>query len=86
MIRITLKSGDIKEIEAPMRIYEIAKSISEGLARVATAAQLDGKTVDLRTVVNKDAALNILTFEQPEGRLAYRHTAVSYTHLWGRRQ
>lgn len=75
MIRITLKSGDIKEIEAPMRIYEIAKSISEGLARVATAAQLDGKTVDLRTVVNKDAALNILTFEQPEGRLAYRHTA-----------
>ena len=75
MIQITLKSGDIKEIEAPASIYEIAKSISEGLARVATAAQLDGKTVDLRTVVDKDAALNILTFDQPEGRLAYRHTA-----------
>ncbi len=74
MIKISLKSGDVKEIEVPMSVYDIAKSISEGLARVATAAEVNGQTVDLRTIIDKDATLNILTFDDEQGRLAYRHT------------
>ena len=76
MIKITLKDGSIKELEHEMSIIEIAKSISEGLARVATAGTVNGKTVDLRYIVKEDCELNILTFNDDEGRRAFRHTAA----------
>ena len=75
MIKITLKDGSIKELNSEMSVLEIAKSISEGLARVATAGVVNGKTVDLRYVVNKDCELSILTFDDEEGKKAFRHTA-----------
>ena len=58
---ITLKDGSSKEYEAPMSVIDIAADISEGLARVACAGEIDGEVVDLRTVVDKDCSLNILT-------------------------
>ena len=58
-----------------MSVYEIALDISEGLARVATAGEIDGEEVDLRTVVDKDCELNILTFNDEKGKGAFRHTA-----------
>ncbi|MEW8993911.1 threonine--tRNA ligase [Clostridium sp.] len=76
MIKITLKDGSVKELEHEMSIIEIAKSISEGLARVATAGTVNGKTVDLRYIVKEDCELNILTFNDDEGRRAFRHTAA----------
>ena len=75
MIKITLKDGSVKEIESEMSILDIAKSISEGLARMATAGEIDGEVKDLRYVVDKDCSLNILTFESSlEGKKAYWHT------------
>lgn len=76
MIKITLKDGSVKELKNEMSIIEIAKSISEGLARVATAGTVNGKTVDLRYIVKEDCELNILTFNEDEGRRAFRHTAA----------
>ncbi len=73
-MKIILKDGSVKEYESQMAIIDIAKDISEGLARVACAAELDGKVVDLRTVVDKDSHLSILTFEDEGGKAAYRHT------------
>ncbi|BCK01179.1 threonine--tRNA ligase [Anaerocolumna chitinilytica] len=73
-MKITLKDGSVKDYEGQMAIIDIAKDISEGLARVACAAELDGKVVDLRTVVDKDSHLSILTFEDEGGKAAYRHT------------
>ena len=75
MIKITLKDGSVKEFEEPMSIIDIAKSISEGLARVATAGEVNGKTEDLRYVVKEDSKLNILTFDSSlAGKKAYWHT------------
>lgn len=75
MIKVTLKDGSVKEIEEPMSILDIAKSISEGLARVATSGEVNGKQKDLRYVVKEDCKLNILTFESSlEGKKAYWHT------------
>ncbi|MBR6643315.1 MAG: threonine--tRNA ligase [Lachnospiraceae bacterium] len=74
-MKITLKDGSFKEYASAMSIIDIAKDISEGLARMACAAELDGKVVDLRTVVEADAELNILTFNDDAGKAAYRHTA-----------
>ena len=74
MIKITLKDGSVKEIEKPMSILDIAKSISEGLARVATCGEVDGEVKDLRFVVEKDCTLNILTFDSLDGKKAYWHT------------
>ncbi len=71
---ITLKDGSQKEYSAPMSILEIAQDISEGLARVAVVGEVNGKTADLRTVIDKDCTLNILTTDSPEGIAAYRHT------------
>ena len=73
-MKITLKDGSVKEYAQPMSVYEIAKDISEGLARAACVGEVDGKTVDLRTVVAQDAAVNILTFDSEAGKAAYRHT------------
>lgn len=74
MIKITLKDGSVIEQEAGLSIYEIAQKISERLAKVATSALLNGEVVDLRTVLNEDCNLQILTFDDEEGKGAYRHT------------
>ena len=71
---ITLKDGSTKEYAQPMAVIDIARDISEGLARNACAGQINGKTVDLRTVVDEDSELNILTFNDDEGKMAFRHT------------
>ena len=75
MIKITLKDGSVKEVESGMAILDIAKGISEGLARVATAGKVNGEVKDLRTVINEDCSLEILTFESElDGKKAYWHT------------
>ena len=76
MIKITLKDGSIMEQEAGLSIYEIAQKISERLAKVATSALLNGEVVDLRTVLNEDCELQILTFDDEQGKGAYRHTTA----------
>ena len=72
---ITLKDGSKKEYSSPMSIIDIAKDLSEGLARVACVGEVDGEVKDLRTVIDKDCTLNILTFDSDAGKKAYRHTA-----------
>ncbi len=72
---MTLKDGSCKEYPQAMPIIDIAKDISEGLARVACVAQLDGEVVDLRTVADGEHELNLLTFDSDAGKAAYRHTA-----------
>ena len=74
-MKITLKDGSVKEYGQAMSVFDIAMDISEGLARAACAGEVDGVVVDLRTIVDKDCALNILTFNDDEGKKAYRHTA-----------
>ena len=74
-MKITLKDGSVKEYAQSMSVIEIAKDISEGLARMACAGEINGEVVDLRTVVDKDCELNILTFNDEAGKAAYRHTA-----------
>lgn len=74
-MKITLKDGSSKEYAAPMSIIDIAADISEGLARVACAGEIDGEAADLRTVVDKDCNLNILTANDKEGIRVVRHTA-----------
>ena len=74
MIKITLKDGSVMESDAGISIYEIAKKISERLAKVATSALLNDEVVDLRTILNEDCTLSILTFDDDEGKGAYRHT------------
>lgn len=73
---ITLKDGSTKSYDQPMSVYDIARDISDGLARVACVGEVDGQVVDLRTIVDKDASLNILTFDSDEGKKAYRHTCA----------
>ncbi len=74
-MKITLKGDVIKEFENGMSAYEIAREISGGLARAACAARIDGKVCDLRTTIDKDSTLDILTFDDEDGRKAFRHTA-----------
>ena len=73
-MKITLKDGSSKEYAQSISVIDIAKDISEGLARVATAGEVDGEVVDLRTVIDKDCELNILTFNDEKGKGAFRHT------------
>lgn len=73
-MKITLKDGSVKEYAKEMPIYEIAQDISEGLARAATAGEVDGRVVDLRTVLDRDCTLNILTANDEKGLAALRHT------------
>ena len=75
MIKITLKDGSIKEVEAGLSIFEIAQSISQGLARNACCGILNGKVEDLRFIVNEDSSLEICTFDSKEGQHAFNHTA-----------
>ncbi len=86
-MKITLKDGSSKEYASSMSVIDIAKDISEGLARVACAGEIDGERVDLRHVVDKDCTLSILTFDDKGGRDAFRHTtshimAQAIKRLW----
>ena len=72
---IRLKDGSEKEYAQPMSVLDIAKDISEGLARMACVAEIDGEVKDLRTIVDKDCTLNIFTAKDPEGLAALLHTA-----------
>ncbi len=74
-MKITLKDGSVKEYEAAKSVYDIAKDISEGLARVACAGEVNGEIVDLRTELQEDCTLNIITASDPEGLRVIRHTA-----------
>ncbi len=73
-MKITLKDGSVKEYAGEMSVIDIAKDISEGLARMACAGEVNGKVVDLRTVISEDCVLSILTFQDDAGKKAYRHT------------
>ncbi|MBQ9935454.1 MAG: threonine--tRNA ligase [Lachnospiraceae bacterium] len=72
---ITLKDGSSKEYAQPMSAYDIAADISEGLARMACVAEINGEVCDLRTIVDKDSTLNIFTFNDEEGKKTFWHTA-----------
>ena len=74
-MKITLKDGSVKEYGSAMSVIDIANDISEGLGRNACAGEVNGKVVDLRTVIDSDCELSILTFNDEEGKKAYRHTA-----------
>ncbi len=74
-MKITLKDGSVKEYAGAKSVYDIAKDISEGLARVACAGEVDGKVVDLRTEIKDDCTLNIVTANDDEGLKVIRHTA-----------
>lgn len=73
-MKITLKDGSIKEYAEAMSAYDIARDISEGLARAACAVEIDGEVKDLRTVVDSDCEMNILTAKDSEGLRTVRHT------------
>ena len=75
-MKITLKDGSVKEYNEAKSVYEIAKDISEGLARVACAGEVNGKIVDLRTEISEDSDLNIVTASDEEGLKVIRHTAA----------
>ncbi len=75
MIKITLKDGIIKEYQEGVTVREVAESISAGLARVALAGEVDGRVKELDFKLESDCSLNLLTFSDEGGRLAYRHTA-----------
>ncbi|MBR6564414.1 MAG: threonine--tRNA ligase [Clostridia bacterium] len=75
MIKITLKGDVVKEYEAGITAYEVAKDISMGLAKAACAVRINGENADLRTELNDDCNLEILTFDDEYGRWAFRHTA-----------
>lgn len=74
-MKIVLKDGSSKEYGQSMSVLQIAADISEGLARMACAGEVDGAVVDLRTIVEKDCSLNILTANDKEGLRVIRHTA-----------
>ncbi len=73
-MKITLKDGSVKEYDKAMSVLEIAADISEGLARMACAGEIDGKVVDLREMVETDCQLSILTANDEKGLAALRHT------------
>ena len=76
MIKVTLKDGKVLEVEKGKSVLEVAKEISEGLARMATGAEVNGEIKDIRYELNEDCSLNILTFESSEeGKKPYWHTA-----------
>ena len=74
MIKITLKDGSVMEVEKGISVLDVAKKISEGLARVAMCGLVNGEVKDLRYELNEDSELNICTFDSLEGKKAYWHT------------
>ncbi len=75
MVNIKLKDGSVRQFDGPVSVLDIAKNISEGLARNACAGMVNGKVHDLRFVVSGDAEVDILTFDSPDGQRAFNHTA-----------
>lgn len=75
MIEITLKGGAVKTYDAPVTAADVAKDIGMGLYKSACVARVDGEVCDLRTVLSKNCALEILTFDDEDGRKTFRHTA-----------
>ncbi len=75
MLKITLKDGIIKEYQEGVTVREVAESISAGLARAALAGEVDGRVTELDSKLESNCRLNLLTFDDEGGRLAYRHTA-----------
>ncbi|MCH5163981.1 MAG: threonine--tRNA ligase [Clostridiales bacterium] len=75
-INVTLKDGSVISVPKNSQILEVLPGISEGLARVALIAKVDGTLVDLTYKLSKDCALEVLTFKDDEGKDAYRHTAA----------
>lgn len=75
MIEITLKGGAVKTYDTPVTAAEVAKDIGMGLYKSACVARVDGEVCDLRTVLSKNCALEILTFDDEDGRKTFRHTA-----------
>ena len=74
MFNVTLKDGSKIEFSEAVTLLEVAKTISDGLARVALCAEVDGVTCDLSYVLDKDAEVNVLTFDNQNGKDALRHT------------
>ncbi len=74
-MKITLKDGSVREYDSAVRVIDIAKDISEGLARVACAGEVNGEIVDLRSEIDGDCELSIVTQNDPEGLRVIRHTA-----------
>ena len=88
MLKITLKDGSVREVAEGTTVQEFVKGVSNSLAKKVLAAKLDGKTVDLTTPLAKDSAVEFLTFEDADGRWAFRHTAShimaqAIQHLYG---
>ena len=75
MLKITLKDGSILEMENGSTCMDVALKISEGLARVALVAKVNGQVVDLYSEIKEDATLELCTFDSEEGRHAFRHSA-----------
>ena len=75
MLNITLKGGDVRQVAENTTVEALCRDISMGLYRAACAARVDGETVDLRTPLTRDCTVEILTFEDEDGRKAFRHTA-----------
>ena len=73
MIKVTLK-GDVKEFESGVSVADVAKSIGAGLFKSACVAKVNGNVCDLRTVLNEDCEVEIITFDDPEGKKAFWHT------------
>ena len=76
MVKVELKDGSKLEVELGMSILDIAKKISEGLARNAMAGKVDGEVKDLRYPIEKNCKLEILTFDDEDGKKAYWHTTA----------
>lgn len=74
-MKITLKDGSVKEYSQSMSILQVAKDVSEGLGRMACVGEVNGETMDLRTVLASDCTLNILTAKDEKGLAALRHSA-----------
>ena len=75
MINVTLKDGSVKSYEAGISVIDVAKDLSEGLARNACCGIINGDVADLRDEIKSDCELEICTFDSPEGKRAFRHTA-----------
>ena len=75
MFKIKLKDGSELEFSQPVPLYEVAKQISEGLARVALSAEVDGEVFDLTTTIDRDCGVTFLTFADQKGKDTFRHTA-----------
>ena len=74
-MKLTLKGGEVREFENGLSVSEIAKEISMGLYRNACACRINGEVKDLRTVVEEDCELEIVTFDDADGKHAFNHTA-----------